>query len=95
MAAYCLFSMQLIPYVSLFLTETTYSFSLNKKFQSQKGFTNIKLFHKNRSAAVQFTLKSSTTSLLKKGWHDPLMLVFTDSEILKETLVLIQLITNG
>lgn len=61
-----------------------------------KGFTNIKLFQKNRSAAVQFsTLKSSTTSLLKKGWQDPLMLVFTDLNISKEILVLSQLQTNG
>ena len=33
--------------------------------QLKKGFTNIKLFHKSRLAAVQFTVKSSTTSLLK------------------------------
>ena len=47
------------------------------------GFTNIKLFLKNRSAAVQFTLKSSTTSLLKKDWRDPLMLIYTDLKISK------------
>ena len=47
------------------------------------GFTNLKLFHKKRSAAVQFTLKSSTTSLLKKDWRDPLVLIFTDLKISK------------
>lgn len=57
-----------------------------------KGVANIKLIHKSRSAAVQFTLKSSTTSLLKKGWRDPLMQVFTDFNISKENLVLSQLI---
>ena len=56
-----------------FLTDITYSFNLNiKKNQSQKEFTNIKSFHKNRLTAVQFTLKSSTTSLLKNGGHAPL-----------------------
>ena len=64
-----------------------------KAIQSRKGFTNIKLFHKNRSAAVQFTLKSSATSLLKEGWRDTLMLVFADFKISKETLILSQLIT--
>lgn len=73
----------------------TYSFNQNIKISVQKGLTKIKLFHKSRSAAVQITLKSSTTSLLKKGWRDPLMLVFTDLKISKEILVLSQLITTG
>ena len=79
----CVYSKQFIPYISIFLTEITYSVNLNKKLQSQMGFTNIKLFLKNRSAAVQFTLKSSTTSLLKKDWRDPLMLIYTDLKISK------------
>ena len=73
-----------------------YNISFKDKITSYFYFLFNKIISKiNKSAAVQFTLKSSTTSLLKKGWRDPLVLVFTDLNISKEILVLSQLQTNG
>ena len=63
-----------------------YNISFKDKIISYFYFLFNKIISKiSKSAAVQFTLKSSTTSLIKKGWRDPLMLVFTDLNISKES----------